>query len=964
MLNPRRILLVAASSLALTGLVSLPAVAVAQAPAQGAAQGASQAETPTEAPVWAHQTSDVPADANVRFGQLPNGMRYAIMKNATPPGQASLRLRIDAGSLMETDQQLGLAHFMEHMVFNGTTNLPKLEMLRRLERLGLAFGADTNAYTSFDETVYMLQLPRTNDETVDTALNVMREQVSEALMDAAAIEEERGVVEGEQRSRNTPGFRNLVAQLGLLAPDMLLSKRLPIGDLSIIRTAPRDRFVEFYHAYYRPERATLIAVGDFDVDQIEGKIKAQFSSWQGKGENGPDAVLGQLTAREPASHILVEPGVQSSVQVVWVREFDDRPDTKALRMESMQRSLALSILNRRLGELSRADNPPFLGASAATGSLYRTLDVGQLSAGFNPGGLKRALETVEQEQRRMFLYGVTQDEIEREIVNTRSGLETAAKAAQTRDTTALAGGLLGAVGADNVFTSPDFQLSLFEETVPLLTIEATNAAFKTAFEGQGPLVLVTTPEAIEGGEDGVTQTLMASREVPVTASAEQAKIEWPYTEFGTPGAVVSTVPFAPMDATIVTFDNDVRLIVKPTDFKKEEILVSLRTGTGLLEIPTDRFDPVVLAPPLYSAGGLGKLTADEMSRVLAGRFYGASLGVDDNYYRFSASTRPQDLDLQMQVLAAYLTDPGLRPAPFEMLKGYFPQILAQAVTTPGGAFSLKAGSDLTSGDMRTGTPTLEDMASATNDQLKQGIIRGLSTGPIEIVVVGDVTVEAATSAVASTFGALPKRTPRGAALPGSDERRFPAGTSEPKVYTHQGQEDQGLATIIWPTTDQVSDRTTARRLSLLSAVMQLRATDEIREKRGIAYAPSVAASSSSLFKDYGTFGLTAEIKPENFNDFFEAVETIVAELKANPPSEDELTRARAPMVEAHHRSRAGNPYWLGQLEGLAFDTSDLEERLSYLSELESITPEQIQEVAKTYLKPDTAWKAVVKKGEN
>ena len=961
MLNPRRLLLVAASSLALTGLVSLPAIAVAQSP-----EAAAPSHTPTDtsAPVWAHATSDIPADPAVRFGQLTNGMRYAIMKNATPPGQASLRLRIAAGSLMETEQQLGLAHFMEHMAFNGTTNLPKTEMLRRLERLGLAFGADTNAYTGFDETAYMLELPRTNDETIDTALMVMREQVSEALMLVESIDEERGVVEGESRSRNTPGYRTLVAQIGLLAPELLISKRLPIGDLSIIRSAPRERFVEFYNAYYRPERATLIAVGDFDVDAIEAKIKAQFSSWQAKAENGPDPVMGQLAQREPATHILVEPGVQSSVQVVWVREHDDRPDSVAKRSETTQRNLGLRILNRRLGELSRADNPPFIGAGAASSSLYEALDSGQISASFNPSGLKRALETIEQEQRRMFLYGVTQAEIDREVTTTRSGLETAARAAATRNTSGLAGGLLASVGADSVFTSPEYQLSLFEQTAPTLTIDTINAAFKAAFVGQGPLVLVTTPEAIEGGEEAVTQTLIASREVPITANAEQTKLEWPYADFGTPGAVVSTAAFAPMDATIVTFANDVRLIVKPTNFKDEEIFVSMRTGTGLLEIPKDRFDPVVIAPSLFTAGGLGKLTADEMNRVNAGRIYSASLAVDDGFYRFSGATRPEDLGLQMQVLAAFLTDPGLRPAPFEMIKNFYPQIIAQALSTPGGAFSMKSATELANGDMREGTPSPADIAAATNEQMKQGILRGLATGPIEVVVVGDVTVEAATEAVAKTFGALPPRPAKAATLPGSDQRSFPAGTPERRVYTHKGQEDQGLATIIWPTTDQVTDRTTARRLSLLRAIMQLRALEEFREKRGIAYSPGVGASSSSLFKDLGTFSISAEIKPDDFDSFFEAVDVMVADITANPPSADELTRARAPMVEAHNRSLAGNSYWLNQLEGLAFDTSDLEERLSYLSELESITPEQIQEVAKTYLKPDTAWKAVTRKGED
>ncbi|MFP5296168.1 MAG: M16 family metallopeptidase, partial [Alphaproteobacteria bacterium] len=340
MRSPRLLLLAAASFSVLT--VATPALA--------------QQAQPSDP--WAQASSDIPADSNVRFGVLPNGMQYAILRNATPPGQASFRLRIDAGSLMENEDQLGLAHFMEHMAFNGTTNVPENDLLRILERLGLAFGADTNAFTSFDQTVYMLELPRTNDETVDTSLHIMREQVSEALMAADAVDAERGVIEGEERLRNTPGLRSIKAQLGLLAPGQRISQRLPIGDLTIIRTAPRERFVEFYDAYYRPSRATFVAVGDFDVDVMEDKIRRAFESWEPRAADGPEPDLGAVAPREPETRILVEPGIQSSIQLNWIRTPERDPDTVAERREDLIRGLGVAVLNRRLGEIARTDNPP------------------------------------------------------------------------------------------------------------------------------------------------------------------------------------------------------------------------------------------------------------------------------------------------------------------------------------------------------------------------------------------------------------------------------------------------------------------------------------------------------------------------------------------------------------------------------------------------------------------------------
>lgn len=951
MRSPRRLLLLAASSLALLGGAALPAVALA--PPSVAAQDAQPSQP------WAQAASDIPADSNVRFGVLPNGMRYAIMKNATPPGQASLRLRIGAGSLMENEDQLGLAHFMEHMAFNGTTNVPENELLRILERLGLAFGADTNAFTSFDQTAYTLELPRTNDETVDTSLRIMREQVSEALMKAEDIDAERGVIEGEERLRNTPGLRSLKAQIALLAPGQRLSNRLPIGDLSIIRSAPRDRFVEFYEAYYRPSRATMIAVGDFDVDQMEAKIRATFSDWRPKAADGPDPDLGTVAARSPETRILVEPGVQSSIQLNWVRNPDLDPDTVAERRDSLLQNLGLAVLNRRLGEIARADNPPFIQASAGSGSLFKSVDIGSISANFNPGGLTRALETIDQEQRRLVQFGVGQAELDREIANSRTALENAVQAAATRSTPGLANAILGAANDDRVFSDPATNLALFEAVVKDLKAAQVDAAVKTVFEGQGPLALVVTPEAIDGGEAGVTAALQASRAVPVTARAAQAELQWPYAEFGAVAAPVDRTEVAAVGATVVSFANGVRLTVKPTTFKDEQILVSVRTGIGEEGLPTDRFTSQMLAPMVFTQGGLGKLTADELSRVLTGKIYSAGFSIDGDAYQLSGATRPADLQLQMQVLAAYLTDPGLRAAPFEQIKAFFPQILAQQLATPGGAFGIQASGLLASGDKRETVPAASDIAAFTLDELKQGVVQGLSNGPIDIVMVGDVTVDDAVAAVASTFAALPTRAPAAQPLPGSDQRRFPAPTAQPVRLTHTGPAEQALGYIAWPTTDAVDDRTEARKVSILAEVFKLRVLDEIREKQALAYSPRVGSSASDVFKGYGSIFVMAETAADKIPAFYAAVDAITASLRDTPITEDELNRARLPTIESLRRSQAGNEYWLGQLEDLAAKPATLEQIQSHISDLESFTVADIQAAARQYLTADTAWKAEV-----
>ena len=943
MRSPRRLLLLAAASLTVLTAAS-PVLAQAQA----------QPSDP-----WAQAASDIPADANVRFGVLPNGMQYAIMRNATPPGQASFRLRIDAGSLMEDEDQRGLAHFMEHMAFNGTTNIPENDLLRILERHGLAFGADTNAYTSFDETVYMLELPRADEAIVDDALRIMREQVSEALMAPESIDAERDVIVGEQRLRNVPALRALEAQLKLLAPGQRISERLPIGNLDVIRTAPRQRFVDFYEAYYRPSRATFVAVGDFDVAEMEAKVREAFESWRPKAADGPEPDLGTVQPRGPETRILLEPGVQSSITLGYVRAPDRDPDSVAERRDDLVRGLGLAVLSRRLGELARSDNPPFISASASEGDLFDSIGSASVSASFNPGEWKRALETIEQEQRRIVQYGVTEAELQREITGIRTSLENAVAAAATRRTPQLAAGLVGAVNSGTVFNTPQTSLELFNAAVEGLTAERVNAVLPQVFAGEGPLALFVTPVEVEGGEAAVTAALEASRQTPVSAPAAQAELDWPYQSFGTPGVVQDRREIAEVGATVVTFANGVRLTVKPTEFRDQQILVSVRTGIGELGLPTDRSDPQALAPLVFTQGGVGKLTADEMSRVLNGRIYSAGFSVDNDSYSLSGATRPEDLALEMQVLTAYLTDPGLRPAPFQQIKAFFPQIVAQQMATPGGAFGLQASGLLASGDKRQTFPSAEEVAAWTIEDLRAGVTRGLASGPIDVVVVGDVTVEDAIAAVAPTLGALPARGPDASPAPGATELRFPAGVAEPVRLTHTGPAEQALGYIAWPTTDAVGDRTDARHASILAEVLKLRVLEEIREKQALAYSPNVSASASDTFEGYGSIAITAQTAADTLPAFYAAVDQIVAGLQAEPVSEDELNRARLPVIESLRRSQASNEYWLAQLAEVAERPEEVEQTLSHISDLEAVTPADIQRLARQYLRPETAWKATV-----
>ena len=923
-----------------------------------ASDTAVSATVPPSQP-WPQAASDVPADSAVRFGTLPNGMHYAIMKNATPPHQASFFLRIGAGSLMEKDDQLGLAHFMEHMAFNGTTHIPKNDLITILERLGLAFGADLNAATSFDQTFYTLALPRTNDETVDTALHVMREQVSEATMDADDIVGERGVIAGEERLRNSPALRVSQKQLNILAKGQKVADRFPIGDLNIINTAPRERFVDFYDSYYRPSRATFIAVGDFDVNVMEAKIRTAFGDWQPKAPDGPEPDLGAVAQHGPETHVTVEPGVPSSISLAWTSAPDLAPDTIAKRRDDLIESLGLAVLNRRLGELSRIDNAPFLSAQGGEAGLMRSVKIATLTAQFVPGKWKRALETIDQEQRRLVQYGVSDAELQREITSWRTALQNAVKGASTRNTRGLAGSLENAVNERQVITSPQTDLDLFEAAVKGLKPAQVNEALKPVFTGGGPLTMVISPVAVEGGEAAVAAAFQNSRQVAVAAPVAPPKLPWPYTNFGKPGTVVTRRELPGLGATVVTFANGVTLTVKSTTFSKDSIAINLLTGIGEQNFSPDQFNPVATMIGGLQTGGLGKLTVDEMSRSLNGHVVGASLATLGDKFLLGGGTRREDMQLQMQVMAAYLTDPAYRSTPFDQTKASYPAVYDMTLALPAGAFSIYAKGLLAGGDQRAAMVPPETLSTWSMDAERPQLKALLSKGPIHITMVGDLTVDEAIKVTASTFGALPQRPAADAPAPGADQRHFPAPTPEPLRFTHKGLAEQGLGFIAWPATDVIRNLTEARRLEVLSAVLKLRVLDEIRERLALAYSPGVSSEYSDTYKGYGSISVQAQTAPEKLPAFYAAVDAIVQKLRDEPIGADELKRAREPLIESERRAQSSNGWWVGHLIYAVDRPWYLPQTLTAIDDMEKITPADIQALARQYLRPELAWKAEV-----
>jgi zinc protease len=908
---------------------------------------------------WPQEHSDLKADPDVRFGVLPNGMRYAVRRQAIPAGQAAVRLWFDAGALDETDAQQGLAHFLEHMAFNGSKAVPEGDMVKILERLGLSFGADTNASTGFDETVYKLDLPRTDNETVDTALMLLREAAGNLTIAPAAVDRERGVVLSEERASDTPSYRVFKSRLEFQLRGQRMPTRYPIGKVDVLQKAPADQIADFYHRFYRPERAVLVIAGDFDPVAMEAKIRARFSDWKAQGPAGADPDLGKVQPRKTEARLLVEPGAPLNLQLTWTRPPDLARDTEAKRRDQLIQQLGFSVLNRRLSALARSPKPPFIGAVAFKSEQGKSAEITFLNVPAEADRWREALAAIDQEHRRIVQYGVRQDELDREIEEARASMKQQLAGAATRRPAELANEIVGTLSDDEVVTSPADDYALFEATVKGLKADAVSATLKKAFTGEGPLIFMASPKPVQGGEQALLSEYAASQKVAVAAPTAPRQIAWPYESFGAPGKVVETKEVSDLDTVFLRFENGVRLTVKPTKFRDDEVLVRVNIGDGLEGMPKDR-QSLAWFGNSFIEGGLKQITNEETEQVLASKVYGARFGVGEDAFVLSGSTRTDDLPTEMQVLTAYVAEPGWRTEAFQRQKGTGKTVHDQAESTDQGVLGITLSGLLHSGDRRFTFPSRDEIAKAQLEDLEAQIAPHLASDPIEVVIVGDITVEKAIDAVARTFGALPARNPEKPVPAGQKQIAFPAPTPQPAVLTHKGRGDQAIGYVAWPTTDFWTNPQRARDTAVMGEVMGLRLTEQLREAQGATYSPSVNYNHSLTWTGWGYVAASVEVPPAKLDDVMRDIDKIAADLKAKEPTADELARAKKPRIDQIERARLTNEYWLGELSNAQVEPRKLDSIRQLIPGTERVTANDVQRAAATWLDAGKAYRVMVK----
>jgi zinc protease len=900
---------------------------------------------------WPHEKSDLKPDPKAVFGSMENGLRYVILPNTEPPKRVSIRLHIASGALMEADNQQGLAHFLEHMAFNGTKNYPADEMVKFFQRLGMGFGADTNAHTGFDETVYKLELPDNAAALLSKGMLFMRDVADGMIIGPQEIEKERGVIMSEKNARDSVEYRTMIEGFKFSLPESLIPKRLPIGTPEVIKTAPKQRFLEYYRKWYVPNRMVVIVTGDVAVEDVKKSIAEHFTSLKAPAAAASDPDMGKVTTGKGLLvklHTEKEAG-QVTISVGVARPSQKPPDNTETRRLAMIRQLANAMLNRRFDILAKKPDSPFLAAQADYEDWLHFVESYSLELTAKPENWDKALAAGEQELRRAVLHGFTKSELGEATANLLTSAENSAAAAPTRKSRELADSISRGFSERKVFTHPADVLAWIKTELPKVTAEQCHEALRAGWNSDDVRIFIGGNLTLDNAEAVISEAWKKSRSKEVAPQKEDASAAWAYTNFGEPGKITVQKTVDDLQITQVQFANGVRLNIKPTDFKKDTIEVSANFGDGRLTLPKDKPGLPMFTQFNLEQAALGKHSIDDLKRVLAGKTADINFEIGDESFGFRGKTNRKDLKTQFQLLAAFLSDPGWRDDGVALLKQSLPAIYQQVEHTPDGVMTAKVNAFTHGDDYRFVFPKQEELAARTIDEMKAWLEPQLKTGYLEIGIVGDLDVQAVLDAATATVGALPARATERSNHDDLRKVAFPKGTPE-KEFVFDSKIPKSTAFIFWPTTDRMKDIKLSRQLSLLGEVLSDRVRIKVREELGESYSPSVASMMSDTWTGYGQMMAMMVANAKDTKELTDIAAKLGAELAAMGATDDELDRARKPLLTQLEEQRRNNLYWLNTV---VTPSQSKPERLDWartiLDDFKSVKLEDINRLAKEYL---------------
>ncbi len=909
---------------------------------------------------WAQNPQDeIPFDPEVRRGTLGNGLTYYIKVNPEPPERIQLRLGVNAGSVLEQESERGLAHYLEHMAFNGTASFAGNEIIEYLESIGSAFGPDINGYTSFDETVYTLEFP-TDPEVIAQGFDILSEWAYAITLDPEEVERERGVVLEEWRLGRGADQRIRDQQFPVLFGDSQYSVRLPIGLREVIETASADDLRAFYERWYRPDLMAVVAVGDLDLDEMEALIREHFAPPPEGAADFPRAYPPDPPTDRtqfpvpphPDLRVNVSTDPEVNLTTLWIyhkvpaQVGHDRAAYRRLLVDRLFRGM----LNARLYERSREADPPFLAAGSGRSLLVGDAATLYMAAYVDKDRIPRGLDTLLEEMQRTAQHGFTATELEREKATMLREIESAWHEKDQRPSQRLAEDYLRHFLDGEPVPGVDAEYVLHNEMLPEITVEDVNRIAEPWRGIHNAVVLLSGPDGIPAGpetEAELIAKITAAPALEVAAYVDETSDEPLLAEIPEPGTIVAEEAIDAVDAVRWTLSNGVTVIAKQTDFRDDEVLLSATSPGGTSLVEDADYVAAVTADNLVSGSGVGAHDVVALEKLLAGNTASLSPYIGGLFEGFTGDSSPDDLETLFQLVTLYATAPRLDADYFESYSSNLRSQAENRLSQPDAVFSDTYRSAISQDHFRTRPFTVE-WVEELNLERSTAIYHDRFTdlGDFTFIVVGAFEWDALRSLTATYLATLPAAS---RVETWRDVGIDPPPEIEERIV-RQGIDERSITRVAFAG-DMDWSREASLELSALGEMLQIRLRERVREELGGTYSIGIGASASALPDPEYQVTVWFSSDPERADELFDEV-LIGVDWALDGAEQSYLDKAKEILRSSREEQLRRNGFWLGQIRGAVQRGEPFQAIAGFDERLDALTLEQVAEAARRYLSRD------------
>ncbi len=896
-------------------------------------------------------TQPLPVDSQVTVGTLPNGLRYYVRKNGKPEQRAEFRLVVRIGSVVEDDDQQGLAHFAEHMAFNGTAHFEKQQLVDYLESIGMRFGPDINAYTSFDETVYFLQVPTDTPAVVQTAFQILEDWASAVTFDSVEVEKERGVVIEEWRLGQGAGARLRDKQFPVIFKGSKYAERLPIGKKETLETFPRDALTRFYRDWYRPDLMAVIAVGDFDPVAIERQIREHFGRIPRRASARPRPDVPVPDHAEPLFAIATDPeATNTSVGVLYKQALRDHSTYGAYR-QGMVEDLFTAMLNDRLFELSQQADPPFLGAGVGQGRFIGAKEIFSMGAGVPEGGIARGLDALLTEAERVARFGFTAPELERAKARRLRGLERAFAERDKTNTGVYTDEYTRSFLEGEAIPGIGVELALHQEFLPGIGLEDVNRLARAWITTHNRVVVASAPEKADVPVPTVVELTAVFDGIgrkTITAYADTLASATLVATPPAPGRIVAEQQIPEIGVTEWRLANGVRVVLKPTDFKDDEIVMQAISKGGTSLAPDARYMSAAMASSVVSMSGAGAFSAVDLQKALAGKAVSARPTIGDTEEGFFGNGSPKDLETLFELVYLFATAPRTDSAAFSAFTTRL-----RAFTENRGASPEANFQDTLQTTLAQNHPREQPLTPERVNEVRLGEAldfyrdRYADFGDFTFFFVGNIDLGTIRPLVERWLGTLPAN--------GRVESWRDVGVRPPagvvRKVVRKGQDPKARVQFVF-TGPFAEARENRYALRSLGDALSIRLREVLREDLGGVYGVGAGGSSSIVPDTSYSFSIGFGADPARIEELVDSMFVQVRAFQERGPSDSIVHKVQETQRRSRETSLRQNGYWMGQLVAAHRQGLDPRDILTYEALIAKLDAATIRDAARRYLRLD------------